>query len=98
MVSQKKLKKIILELAHSKRELQKEKSKNMALLINAIKPKQESDILNLDQIKEEYKLSKRTIYRYRIQGLKYSKTSSKGFVTIIRGDLEQFLKKDMYDR
>jgi hypothetical protein len=92
------IKRKILELAKTKRELGFEKGKNIEAIKKALTPKLESDILNLDRIMDEYRLSKRTIYRYRAKGLKYAKNSSKGFVLIVRKDLECFLKTDMYDR
>lgn len=96
-INQKLIKRKILELAKTKKELNIEKGKNMAEIVKIMKPKLPIDILDLDDIKEQYGYSKKTIYRYRCKGLKYSKSSEKGYVHIVRKDLEDFLKKDMYD-
>lgn len=97
-INQKLIKRKILELAKTKKELFTEQNKNMTAIIKASKPKLETDILDLDDIKDDYGYSKKTIYRYRCKGLKYSKCSEKGYVHIVRKDLEDYLKTDMYDR
>jgi hypothetical protein len=97
-INQKLVKRKILELAKTKKELDVEKNKNASVIINALKPKLDTDILTLTMIKEEYKISEKTIYRKRSKGLKYSQEGSRGFVYIVRKDLEDFLKKNKYDK
>ena len=96
--NQKLMKRKILELAKTKKELDVERNKNASVIINALKPILDSDILTLKVIKEDYKISKKTIYRYRGKGLKYSQEGSRGTVYIVRKDLEDFLKKNKYDK
>ena len=97
-VNQKLVKRKILELAKTKKELIVERNKNTSVIIDALKPKLETDILTLKMIKAEYEISEKTIYRNRSKGLKFSKSSSRGFVYVVRKDLEDFLKKDLYGR
>jgi hypothetical protein len=96
-INQKLVKRKILELAKTKKELEIVKGNNIEPIRNALIPKLETDILNLKEIKKDYGFSTRTIYRYRSRGLKFSKSSSRGFVFVIRKDLEDFLKTNIYD-
>ncbi|MCK8142476.1 hypothetical protein MW871_11290 [Flavobacterium sp. I-SCBP12n] len=96
-INQKLIKRKLLELAIIKRKLEFEKKVDRDIIRDAITHKLESDILNLKDINKEYGFSTRTIYRYRARGLKFAKSSSRGFVFVIRKDLENFLKKNLYD-
>jgi len=58
----------------------------------------DTDLLRKKDIENQYRISQKTIDRMRIKGLKSSQNSSKGIVWILRKDLEDFLKKDRYDR
>lgn len=95
--NQKLLKRKLLELTKVKRELEFEKNKDRDILRKINTPKLSTDILNLKAIKDEYGYCSRTIYRYRAKGLKFAKGSSKGFVLVVREDLEKYLKQNMYD-
>ncbi|MDR6763604.1 hypothetical protein J2Y38_003825 [Flavobacterium sp. 2755] len=97
-INQKLIKRKLLELAKTKRLLEAEKNKDRDVIVNALTPKLSTDILNLKTIKNDYGFSSRTIYRYRAKGLKFAKNSSKGFVYVTRGDLENFIKQNLYDR
>lgn len=96
-INQKLFKRKLIELAKIKRELDLEKNKDRNALQKALTPKLNTDILNLKKIKEDYGYSSRTIYRYRAKGLKFAKGSAKGFVFVVREDLEKFIKKNIYD-
>lgn len=96
-INQKLIKKKLIELAITKRKLGLEEEKDRDIIRDAITPKLESDILNLKDINKEYGFSTRTIYRYRARGLKFAKSSSRSFVFVVRKDLENFLKKNLYD-
>ncbi|SHG34690.1 hypothetical protein [Flavobacterium defluvii] len=97
-LNQKLIKRKLLELAKTKRLLEVEKAKDRDDIVKALTPKLPTDILNLKTIKSDYGYSSRTIYRYRAKGLKFAKNSSKGFVYVTRGDLENFIKQNLYDR
>jgi len=97
-LNQKLIKRKLLELAKAKRLLEVEKAKDRDDIVKALTPKLPTDILNLKTIKSDYGYSSRTIYRYRAKGLKFAKNSSKGFVYVTRGDLENFIKQNLYDR
>lgn len=96
-LNQKLIKRKLLELAKTKRLLEVEKAKDRDDIVKALTPKLPTDILNLKTIKSDYGYSSRTIYRYREKGLKFAKNSSKGFVYVTRGDLENFIKQNLYD-
>lgn len=96
-LNQKLIKRKLLELAKTKRLLEAEKAKDRDDIVKALTPKLPTDILNLKTIKSDYGYSSRTIYRYRAKGLKFAKNSSKGFVYVTRGDLENFIKQNLYD-
>jgi hypothetical protein len=96
-LNQKLIKRKLLELAKTKRLLEVEKTKDREDIVKALTPKLPTDILNLKTIKSDYGYSSRTIYRYRAKGLKFAKNSSKGFVYVTRGDLENFIKQNLYD-
>jgi hypothetical protein len=98
VINQKLIKRKLLELAKTKRLLEVEKAKDRDDIVKALTPKLPTDILDLKTIQKDYGLSSRTIYRYRAKGLKFGKSSSKGFVYVTRGDLENFLKRNIYDR
>ena len=98
VLNQKLVKRKLLELARTKRELLFEKTQDSIDIRKALMPKLDTDILNLKTIKEEYGYCSKTIYRYRVRGLKFVKNSSRGFVYVVRRDLEKFIKTDMYDR
>jgi len=99
-LNQKLIKRKILELAKTKRELEAEKIKSLENLKNTIKPKLDTDLLRIDDVIKEYGFSRKTIDRMRSKpkGLKYSQTSPKSPVWIVRKDLEDFLKRDRHDR
>lgn len=97
VINQKLIKRKLLELANTKKKLELEIIKDRDVIRKAAMPKLSLDILNLKTIKEEYGFSSRTIYRYRAKGLKFGKGSSRGFVFIVREDLEKFIKRNIYD-
>ncbi len=97
-LNQKLVKKKILELAHTKRELEAEKIKSLENLKNTIKPKLETDLLRVDDVVNEYGFSRKTFDRMRIRGLKTSQKSPKATIWVLRKDLEDFLKKDRHGR
>ncbi|WP_284652108.1 helix-turn-helix transcriptional regulator [Flavobacterium terrisoli] len=97
VLNQKLVKRKLLELARTKKELLFERTKDSIAIRKALMPRLDSDILNLKTIKEEYGYCSKTIYRYRAKGLKFVKNSSRGFVFVIRKDLEDYIKKNMYD-
>ncbi len=99
-INQKLIKRKILELAKTKKELNVEKSKNMAEIIKVMKPKLPTDILTKKMIMEEYNLHEKKIYRMRVEkGLKSSKAGlGRCPFYIVRKDLEDFLLKDKYDK
>ncbi|NDP27069.1 MAG: hypothetical protein GZ087_06550 [Flavobacterium sp.] len=99
-LNQKLIKRKILELAGTKRELEAEKIKNLEILKETIKHKLETDLLRIGDVIKEYGLSRKTIDRMRskTKGLKYSQNSPKSAVWIVRKDLEDFLKRDRHAR
>lgn len=96
-ISQKLLKSKLIELSRIKRELEKEKTKDRELIIKASTPKLKTDLLDIKTIKNEYGFCSRTIYRYRAKGLAFFQNSPKGFVYIVRENLENFIKQNRYD-
>lgn len=94
------VKRKLLELSRLKKELELEKNKSLGYLINCIKPKSENDLLKIEDIVSEYKISRKTIDRMRAKrnGLKYSQKSPKGTVWILRKDFENYLMKDRHGR
>lgn len=96
-INQKLIKRKLLELAATKRKLELEKEKDREAIRKALTPKLETDILDLKTIKSEYGRCSKTIYRYRAKGLKFGKSSLGGFVFVVRKDLEDYLKTNLYD-
>lgn len=97
-LNQKLIKRKILELARTKKELEAEKAKSLENLKNTIKPKLDTDLLRVDEVLNEYKFSRKTFDRMRGKGLKTSQKSAKATIWVLRKDLEDFLKKDRHGR
>lgn len=97
IINQKLIKRKLIELATTKRKLELEKEKDREVIKKAITPKLQTDILDLKTIEDEYGRCSRTIYRYRANGLKFAKSSLRGFVFVVRKDLEDYLKRNLYD-
>ncbi|RED26935.1 patatin-like phospholipase [Flavobacterium cutihirudinis] len=97
-LNQKLIKRTILKVASLKRELEIEKLKNLENIKTTYIPKLDTDILRIDDVIKDYNFSRKTIDRMRAKGLKYSQTSPKSPVWIVRKNLEDFLKKDRHDR
>lgn len=96
-INQKLIKRKILELAKTKKELHIEKNKNTTEIAELIRPKQDNDILTVKMIAKQYKLSEKTVYRYINRGMKASQGTTKGYHFAVRKDVEDFLKRDQYD-
>jgi hypothetical protein len=99
-LDQKLIKKKLIELTRTKRELESEKNKNIEILKNSLKPKLDTDLLKKSEAAKEYNISEKTIDRMRSKpkGLKYAQKSPKATVWILRKDLEDYLKRDRHDR
>lgn len=91
-------KRMVLDLAKTKKELNSEKEKNLEILKLSLKPRLGDDLLRKADIEKEYRISQKTIDRMRARGLKTSQSSYKSTVWVVRKDLEDFMKKDRYGR
>lgn len=58
----------------------------------------QDDLLTIKEVVDEFKISSKTIHRWKNKGLQVYQRGYKGKITIKRSDLENYIKKGHYGR